>query len=90
MIEPLIHSHLTDVLPEDNPLHDKTVYCDVCHKMVHCENNECMTTWVEVQIREIECLDGKLTFGGNFCIKCFAALQNVEIMMIPYREELEK
>ena len=56
--EPIIHSHITDVLPENHPLAYKTVYCDKCGVMVHCGNNECMQTWLE-------------TSWGNYCTKCF-------------------
>jgi len=57
-MEPLIHSHLTDVLPEGHPLAFDEVYCSDCGVMVHCGNNECMQTWIE-------------TGRGNFCTKCF-------------------
>jgi hypothetical protein len=55
--EPLIHSHITDGLPDDHPLARVTVRCDTCHAMVHCENNECMQTWLE-------------TDWGYFCTRC--------------------
>jgi hypothetical protein len=45
--EPVIHSHHTDVLPEGHPLAHKLVNCQHCNSMVHCDNNECMTTWIE-------------------------------------------
>lgn len=45
--EPLVHSHVTDVLPEAHPLAYTVVYCAGCKSMVHCDNNECMQTWVE-------------------------------------------
>ena len=57
-IEPLIHSHITDCLPDDHPLCYETVSCDKCGVMVHAGNNECMQTWFE-------------TDQGNFCSKCF-------------------
>ena len=61
--EPLIHSHITDMLPEDNPLAYETVYCEVCEHMVHASNNECMTTWVESGL-------------GNYCLDCFTHQKN--------------
>lgn len=63
LIEPLIHSHITDGLPDDHPKAWETVWCDGCPgEMLHCENNECMQTWVE-------------TGKGDYCLKCFAGLE---------------
>lgn len=50
--EPVIHSHITDILGEGHPLAYENVYCAMkrehgCNEMLHCSNNECMTTWVE-------------------------------------------
>lgn len=45
--EPLIHSHWTDVLPEDHPLAYQVVSCAKCRDPLHEPNNECMTTWME-------------------------------------------
>lgn len=56
--EPIIHSHITDGLPDDHPLAFKNVGCEVCHQPLHSMNNECMQTWLE-------------TVVGNFCTKCF-------------------
>lgn len=56
--EPLIHSHITDCLPEDHPMAYEFVYCDKCGDTLHACNNECMQTWTEMQ-------------RGNFCTKCF-------------------
>lgn len=58
--EPLIHSHITDGLPEDHPLARVTVRCDgvSCSEMLHSETNECMQTWLE-------------TDWGNYCLRCF-------------------
>ena len=58
-IEPIIHSHITDLLPAFNKLAFETVYCKSCGVMVHAANNECMQTWVE-------------SGAGAHCIKCFA------------------
>lgn len=55
--EPLLHSHITDGLPVDHPLAHKQVHCDRCKKLVHCEINECMQTWLETE-------------AGNFCARC--------------------
>ena len=59
--EPLLHSHITDKLPDDHPRASTTVFCDSCGKMVHAANNECMTPWVE-----FDCT------GGNVCLQCFS------------------
>ena len=62
MKEPVIHSHITDELPEDHPLAYKQLYCDKCpDTLVHAFNNECMQTWVE-------------TRSGNYCLKCFSEI----------------
>lgn len=58
MKEPSIHSHITDGLEEDHPLAYTCVYCDACHEMVHCANNECMQTWVEYR-------------DQAWCLECF-------------------
>ncbi len=64
--EPIIHSHITDVLPEDHPLAYKKVYCDTkCGHLVHAGNNECMRTWIETEF-------------GNYCTTCFCLLEVME------------
>lgn len=65
--EPLIHSGLTDVLPERHPDAHQCVYCDgaECSEMLHCENNENMQTWVEAP-------------KGNYCLPCFNALDRAQ------------
>lgn len=61
MIEPIIHSNITDALPKDHHLAYKIVNCKNCKTMCHCDNNECMQTWVE-------------TGDGNYCIDCLARI----------------
>lgn len=56
--EPLIHSHITDCLPDWHPLANKHVFCKKCGVMVHAINNECMQTWLETEF-------------GNYCTSCF-------------------
>ena len=56
--EPEIHSHITDLLPDEHPLAYKSVHCEICMDMLHAANNECMSTWVETGV-------------GNFCLLCF-------------------
>ena len=63
--EPLIHSHITDELPDDHPLAQKSVYCSRCLVMLHAVNNECMQTWFETEY-------------GNFCTKCFKLPSAIE------------
>ena len=58
MREPIIHSHITDVLPGDHPWAHENVCCNKCGRLVHAFNNECMTTWVE-------------TGEGPKCFACF-------------------
>lgn len=63
--DPLIHTHITDVLPDDHPQAFESINCSACGEMVHAFNNECMQTWVE-------------TGKGNFCIFCFVKIDGVE------------
>ena len=56
--EPLIHSCITDGLPDNHPWSGKHLYCTTCEVMIHAGNNECMQTWVE-------------TSDGNYCLPCF-------------------
>lgn len=68
--EPLIHSGLTDVLPERHPDAHQTVYCDGADcagraEMLHHCINENMQTWVEAP-------------KGNYCLPCFNALDRAQ------------
>ena len=63
--EPLIHSHITDCLPEEHPLADESVYCKECNIMCHAFNNECLTTWVESK-------------WGNYCMECFCKKHHID------------
>jgi len=65
--EPLIHSAITDVLPEDHPLAHENTGCDKpgCSELLHYCINENMQTWVEAH-------------NGNYCLPCFAALDDAE------------
>lgn len=58
LVEPRIHSHILDVLPETHPLAHEQVACRLCGCLVHAFNNECMQTWVECD-------------NGPFCLPCF-------------------
>lgn len=64
-LEPLIHSHITDVLPDNHPLANKQVHCERCRALVHAFNNECMQTWLE-------------TGQGNYCILCFLDVKRLD------------
>ncbi len=72
MKEPQIHSHITDELPKDHPLAFESVYCSACGGMLHCDNNECMQTWIEAG-------------HGNWCIKCFAKIHGVDMLRYGFR-----
>ena len=65
--DPNLHSHIEDVLDDAHPLAFKSVGCTGCGVMVHAFNNECMRTWVE-------------TGRGNFCIPCFAKIDDVNAL----------
>ena len=57
--EPIVHSHVEDLLPEKHPLAFEHVSCDACKEvLLHAANNECMQTWIETEY-------------GNYCTKCF-------------------
>lgn len=71
--DPILHTHVTDRLPDDHPLAYQQVWCEGdAHKtlaafagrlpgesvLLHAGNNECMTTWVE-------------TGKGPRCLACF-------------------
>ncbi len=51
--DPVCHSHVDDILPDDHPLAFRQVYCHSSrHKiknspLLHAGNNECMQTWFE-------------------------------------------
>lgn len=62
--EPLIHSDITDCLPENHPLAYETIYCKSCGEMIHCGNNECMQTWVEIDLKTY------------YCLNCFNKMEN--------------
>jgi hypothetical protein len=64
MREPIIHSHITDILGEEHPLAYASVYCCACGEALHASNNECMQTWVEGGT-------------GNYCLRCFAINREV-------------
>lgn len=67
--EPLIHSGITDTLPQDHPLAYEPVYCDSCSRcatMLHASNNENMQTWVEIS--------GTSKWRGNYCLPCFVRI----------------
>ena len=68
--EPLIHSHITDGLPDEHTLAFSSVYCENCEVMVHAFNNECMQTWIEIE-----------TEKGikGYCTKCFVLSPVLEI-----------
>ena len=57
-IEPKIHSHIEDGLPDDHPLAWEQVDCMTCGKPVHNSRNECISSWVE-------------TGKGIFCFRCW-------------------
>ena len=78
--EPIIHSHITDCLPDEHPLAHEDVCCDSCHNSVHAGNNECMQTWFEMK-------------DGNFCTSCFKICsvmpENIPALF-PCLKEIEK
>ena len=67
--DPVLHSHIEDMLPDEHPLAFQQVWCDGngrCEDwqeraLLHAANNECMQTWFE-------------TGKGNFCVSCFLRL----------------
>ena len=74
MKEPVIHSHIDDMLPHEHPLAYKHFGCAICDELIHAGNNECMLTWVEAD-------------WGNYCIACFGT-QPWSCCLPPSAEEL--
>lgn len=73
--EPLLHTGITDVLPDDHPLAWTTVYCHntQCREMLHAGNNENMQPWVE-------------SGCGHHCLHCFADITDAyepEVYALP-------
>jgi hypothetical protein len=57
--DPVLHTHIEDVLPDGHPNAWQAVYCTDCGSSLHASNNECMQTWVE-------------TGRGPYCLACFS------------------
>ena len=66
-IEPILHSHVSDVLPDDHKLAFKQVNCNKCKELVHAGNNECMQTWFETEY-------------GNYCTNCWKPIAVLECL----------
>ena len=56
--EPIIHSHITDCLPDDDERAWDSINCEKCGEALHSIPNECMQTWIETEF-------------GNYCTTCF-------------------
>jgi hypothetical protein len=72
--EPLLHTFLTDCLPDDHPWARTRVRCVQCDKVVHDVPNEVMDDWVETGI-------------GPVCFTCFARHMRGnkgELFALPY------
>jgi hypothetical protein len=65
--EIVIHTNISDALPENHPLAYKTVCCDKCGETLHAVDNECMQTWFE-------------TDQGNYCANCFKIQEVIEYL----------
>jgi hypothetical protein len=63
--EPLLHTDMADILPEEHPLAHENVHCDACGEMLHAFNNECMQAWVEKYRSDL------YVNVGNFCLPCY-------------------
>jgi hypothetical protein len=55
--EPVLHTHVTDGLPDDDPRAWESIYCIVHGGLVHSIPNECMTAWAD-------------TDDGPMCLAC--------------------
>jgi len=81
--EPIIHSHISDLLDDDHPLAYRAVNCDKCGETVHSGSekgeNECMQTWIETEF-------------GNYCSLCFEFSDHMEFLEenLALSEELKK
>jgi len=72
--EPIFHSWITDVLPEEHPGAHRSLHCVECKTMVHAFNNECMRPWFETGI-------------GAVCLECFTKivvdLTDTDVLALP-------
>ena len=55
--EPVLHTHVTDGLPDDDPRAQESIVCIECKCLVHAFPNECMTAWAD-------------TDDGPLCLIC--------------------
>jgi len=80
LVDGLLHTHSSDMLSEEHPLAYESIYCDLCGRLIHAANNECMKTWFE-------------TKWGNFCQKCFIVIleETDEVLTThAFKEKLER
>ena len=54
--EPVLHSHVTDCLPDDDPRAQTSIRCVMHGGVVHSIPNECMTAWADTEDGPL-CLD---------------------------------
>lgn len=59
--DPVLHTFITDSLPDDHPLAWESVACVACGGACHAVNNETMDNWFE-------------TGKGPHCWDCFIRL----------------
>ena len=55
--EPVLHTFITDGLPDDDPRALESIYCTDCKVMVHSIPNECMKNWADTE-------------SGPLCLVC--------------------
>lgn len=61
--EPILHTFVTDCLPDDDPRAWQTITCIDCGSCLHAIPNECMSEWADTE-------------SGPMCLKCL--LQEIE------------
>lgn len=59
VFEPVLHSHITDGLPDTHLLACRDVWCCKCDRLVHDDRNLCRFAWFE-------------WLGFAICFDCFA------------------
>lgn len=58
--EPVLHTFISDSLPDDDPMAWNSIYCIDCRGLVHSIPNECMSPWASTE-------------AGPMCWGCLAA-----------------
>jgi hypothetical protein len=67
----LIHTGLTDELPDDHPKAWSSVWCEICGTALHAMNNECMDDWIEPP-----------EHSHAWCLVCFQRIDAGQVVLL--------